>query len=75
MSKTTNLLTDSIENTDNLLRTIYELLDLVEEQEKKIETLEAKLAKAEDNATSLGWEASNSRDEASLRGRDGWMTD
>lgn len=75
MSKTTDLLTDSIKNTDNLLRAIYELLDLVEEQEKKIKTLEAKLAKAEANATSLGWEASNSRDEASLRGRDGWMTD
>lgn len=56
MSKTTDLLTDSIKNTDNLLRAIYELLDLVEEQEKKIKTLEAKLAKAEANATSLEWE-------------------
>lgn len=56
MSKTTDLLTDSIENTDNLLRAIYELLDLVEEQEKKIETLEAKLAKAEATARSLEWE-------------------
>lgn len=56
MSKTTDLLTDSIKNTDNLLRAIYELLDLVEEQEKKIETLEAKLAKAEATARSLEWE-------------------
>lgn len=75
MSKTKDLLTASYENTDVLLRTNFQLLDQVAMLTKEIELLKTKLAKAEAKARSLGWEASNSRDEASLRGRDGWMTD
>ena len=59
MSKTKDLLdllTASYENTDNLLRANFQLLDQVAMLTKEIELLKTKLAKAEAKARSLEWE-------------------